>query len=173
MARSKRRLLPVSLPPYLNCHSERSDPAFSCAPVRGAPGHAVEEPLFASPFFVFSPPHPVISNGAGRLFLSASLQRIGRPADVRNLSSSFLVLRREDLRTIAANLAATNLSSLPIPPVTPSPPFDRNRMFSSHFSAIGAPDVCPPRKGWKRLCKVRSARLHMASVQPGLYDCSH
>src|SRR5713226_3253456 len=34
----------------------------------------------------------------------------------RNLSSSFLGLRKEDLCTISANLAAMNLSSLPIPP---------------------------------------------------------
>ncbi len=41
------------------------------------------------------PRPPVISNGAGRLFLPHSLLRMRRPADVRNLSSSFVRLRRE------------------------------------------------------------------------------
>ena len=59
-------------------------------------------------------------NEAGRLLLPLSLLRSkvptlsesDRPADVRNLSLSFLGLHSEDLGTIAANLEAMNLSSL-------------------------------------------------------------
>jgi hypothetical protein len=71
MARPKRRLLPLT-PRPTNCHSERSDPAFSCAPVCGVPGRAVEEP-YSCKLVGGVPPSSVLSQRS--TFQPSNLQR--------------------------------------------------------------------------------------------------
>src|SRR2546422_2852198 len=114
---------PDHVGPFLKSVGVFSSPSSSCSifqfPVSLDPARAAHSSRAP-------PPHTVISNGAGRLFLASSLLRRGRPADVRNLSPSmrprkmlvhhfpFLPLLRKHVRAPPVNLAPSPELHAPI-----------------------------------------------------------